>query len=313
MKISIIVPVYNEKDNLSLFLEELTAVLNMRPMEKEIIFIDDGSTDDSAKIIKEMAEKNKNIKAIIFKKNFGQTAAMSAGISRATGDILMPIDADLQNDPIDIWPMVDKLNEGYDLISGWRKNRRDKFFSRRLPSILANKLISAVTKVNLHDYGCTLKAYRKKLVSEINLYGEMHRFIPVYIKQQGGSIAEMPVNHRERKFGQSKYGLGRATRVILDLLVVKFLYDYMTKPMHFFGGVGIFSFLFGLISFAVALALKFSGYASLNRTPLPLIGVFFFLIGFQLILLGLLAEMIMRNYFESNNKSTYSIKEYINL
>lgn len=313
MKLSIIVPVYNEKDNLSLFLEELTAVLKMRPIEKEIIFIDDGSIDGSTEIIKELAKKDKDVKAIIFKKNFGQTAAMSAGINKATGDILIPIDADLQNDPADIWPMVDKLNEGYDLVSGWRKNRHDKLLSRRLPSISANKLISMVTGVELHDYGCTLKAYRRELVSEINLYGEMHRFIPVYIKQQGGSIVEMPVNHRERKFGQSKYGIGRTTRVILDLLVVKFLYDYMTKPMHFFGGAGIFSFLFGAFSFTLALVLKFSGYVSLNRTPLPLISVFFFLIGFQLILMGLLAEMIMRNYFESNNKTTYLIKESVNL
>src|SRR3989344_600595 len=313
MKISIIVPVYNEKENLDIFLEELQFSFTKQEVEKEVIFIDDGSTDGSTKIIKKLTESDPSVKAIIFKINHGQTAAMSAGIKFATGDIIIPMDADLQNDPADIWPLVDKLNEGYDLVSGWRKNRKDKFISRRLPSILANKLISYVTDVNLHDYGCTIKAYKKNIIDDVNLYGEMHRFIPIYIKQLGGKITEIVVNHRERKYGKSKYGIGRVSRVMLDLLVVKFLNNYITKPIHFFGGAGVLSFLLGMASFTIALVLKFSGYASLNRTPLPLIGVFFYLIGFQLILMGLLAEIIMRNYFESNNKTTYLIKEKLNL
>ncbi|OGH58664.1 MAG: glycosyl transferase [Candidatus Magasanikbacteria bacterium RIFCSPHIGHO2_01_FULL_33_34] len=313
MKISIIVPVYNEKENLDIFLEELQFSFTKQEVEKEVIFIDDGSTDGSTKIIKKLTESDPSVKAIIFKINHGQTAAMSAGIKFATGDIIIPMDADLQNDPADIWPLVDKLNEGYDLVSGWRKNRKDKFISRRLPSILANKLISYVTDVNLHDYGCTIKAYKKNIIDDVNLYGEMHRFIPIYIKQLGGKITEIVVNHRERKYGKSKYGIGRVSRVMLDLLVVKFLNNYITKPIHFFGGAGVLSFLLGMASFTIALVLKFSGYASLNRTPLPLIGVFFSLIGFQLILMGLLAEIIMRNYFESNNKTTYLIKEKLNL
>ena len=313
MKISIIVPVYNEKENLDIFLEELQFSFTKQEVEKEVIFIDDGSTDGSTKIIKKLTESDPSVKAIIFKINHGQTAAMSAGIKFATGDIIIPMDADLQNDPADIWPLVDKLNEGYDLVSGWRKNRKDKFISRRLPSILANKLISYVTDVNLHDYGCTIKAYKKNIIDDVNLYGEMHRFIPIYIKQLGGKITEIVVNHRERKYGKSKYGIGRVSRVMLDLLVVKFLNNYITKPIHFLGGAGVLSFLLGMASFTIALVLKFSGYASLNRTPLPLIGVFFSLIGFQLILMGLLAEIIMRNYFESNNKTTYLIKEKLNL
>lgn len=312
MKITIVAPVYNEEDNIKLLADEIIDVLKKREVEAEIIFIDDGSTDNSVKIIKDLTAQNHQIKAIFLKRNYGQTAAMSAGIELASGDILIPMDADLQNDPSDIWALIDKLNEGYDLVSGWRKNRRDKFFSRKFPSILANKLISVVTKVKLNDYGCTLKAYRKNIISEINLYGEMHRFIPVFVKQLGGSITEIEVNHRERKYGKSKYGIGRVSRVFFDLILVKFLYDYTTKPMHFFGRISVYSFSIGSLSFLTALILKFSGYASLNRTPLPLIGVFFFLIGFQFILMGLLAEMIMRNNFESNGKSTYIIREKIN-
>jgi glycosyltransferase involved in cell wall biosynthesis len=312
MKISIILPVYNEKENLTLLLDEIKKSLSLRPCEKEIIFVDDGSTDGSTEIIKEMCEKDKNVKAIIFKKNFGQTAAMSAGIDASTGGVLIPMDADLQNDPADIWAMIDKLNEGYGLVSGWRRDRHDKLITRKLPSLLANKLISKVTGVKLNDHGCTIKAYKREFIEDVKLYGEMHRFIPVYVKQQGGSVIEMAVNHRPRKFGKSKYGIGRISRVLLDLLVVKFLHDYQTKPMHFFGGAGMVSLLLSSISFLGALFLKFIGYASLTRTPLLLISVFLFMVGLQLILMGLLAEMIMRNYFESKNKPTYLIKESIN-
>ena len=313
MKISIVVPVYNEEKNLVIFLSQLCQVLRRRQVEEEIIFVNDGSIDGSRAVLVKMAVLDKKIKVINFRKNFGQTAALSAGIKFSSGDVIIPMDSDLQNDPEDIWPMVDMLEEGYDLVSGWRKKRRDGLFLRRIPSWVANAIISWVSGVKLHDYGCTMKAYRRDVLANVNLYGEMHRFIPIYAKQYGAKIVEMEVHHHSRRYGKSKYGIGRVVKVMLDLLTVKFLNGYYTKPMHFFGGIGAISFVIGLVCFAFAFYLKLFKAISLIQTPLPLAGVFFCLISIQLVLMGLLAEMIMRNYYESQEKPTYLIKEKINL
>lgn len=314
MKLSVVIPVYNERDSLRLLFGKLVKGLEFLPtVETEMIFTDDGSRDQSLAVLRELSAEDGRVKVISFKRNFGQTAALSAGIKAASGEIIVTMDADLQNDPDDIKLLYQKIEEGFDLVSGWRKNRQDSFLVRTLPSWLANKMISWVTGVGLHDYGCTLKAYRKGIVDSINLYGEMHRFIPAYAARVGALITEIPVRHKAREFGQSKYTISRTFRVILDLLTVKFLNDYATKPMHFFGGAGMLFFALGMVSFVGSLVLRFAHVATLIETPLPLLSVFFVLIGFQCVLMGLLAEMIMRNYFESHDKSTYVIKEKINL
>ncbi|MDD4900820.1 MAG: glycosyltransferase family 2 protein [Patescibacteria group bacterium] len=312
MKLSLVLPIYNEEENIVQLLKEIKEAMLSLSLEYEVIAINDGSKDKSLAVLKEAATEDKRIKIISFKRNFGQTAALSAGFDHATGEAVIPLDADLQNDPKDISSLLDKLSEGYDIVSGWRKNRRDKLVSRKIPSWIANYIISKTTDVHLHDYGCTMKAYRREALQEIKLYGEMHRFIPAIAVWHGAKITEIAVNHRERGFGKTKYGISRTFRVVLDLLTVKFLTKYLTRPMHFFGGVGIFSFVLGTVSFIAALYLRFIGYATLIETPLPLIGVFFCLMGAQLVLMGLLAEMIMRNYFESQGKPTYMIKEKIN-
>lgn len=314
MKLSIIVPVYNEEESLRpLFAKILEGLKFLEPEESEIIFVDDGSRDQSLLVLRELAATDARVKVVSFRRNFGQTAALSAGIKSSQGEIIITMDADMQNDPADISFLLDKLNEGFDLVSGWRKNRQDNWLVRTLPSWLANKIISSVTRVRLHDYGCTLKAYRREILDLINLYGEMHRFIPAYAARVGARITEVPVHHHARQFGVSKYTISRTFRVILDLLTVKFLNDYATKPMHFFGGFGIIFFGLGFLSFIGSIILRFTHVATLIETPLPLLSVFFVLVGFQFILMGLLAEMIMRNYFESHGKTTYIIKEKINL
>ena len=312
MKLSIILPIYNEEENLKILFQEIREAVSRLSVEYEIIAVDDGSQDSTLSILKEIAESNKNIKVISFRRNFGQTAAMSAGIDLAEGEIIIPLDADLQNDPGDINKFLEKAREGYDIVSGWRKNRHDKLFSRKIPSRIANFLISYITKVKLHDYGCTMKAYRGEVLKGVKLYGEMHRFIPALAAWNGARVTEIVVNHRKRKYGQTKYGISRTFRVILDLFTVKFLVKYSTRPMHFFGGFGAASLLLGIICFAIALYLRFIDYATLIQTPLPLLGVFFSIISLQLILMGLLAEMIMRGYFENQDKPTYIIKKKIN-
>ena len=312
MKLSLVIPIYNEEKNIVQLFKEIKGAMSLLLLEYEVIAINDGSKDKSLAILAEESGKDNRIKIISFKRNFGQTAALAAGFNHAIGEIIIPLDADLQNDPKDISLLLDKLNEDYDIVSGWRKNRRDKLVSRKMPSWIANYIISIATGVHLHDYGCTMKAYRREVLQGIKLYGEMHRFIPAIAVWHGAKITEIKVNHRERKFGKTKYGISRTFRVVLDLLTVKFLTKYLTRPMHFFGGVGIFSFALGAISFICALYLRFIGYATLIETPLPLVGVFFCLMGAQLVLMGLLAEMIMRNYFESQDKPIYIIKEKIN-
>lgn len=306
-KVSIIVPVYEEEENLHDLFEKLDSVIADSSYRWEVILINDGSKDRSGAIIAEKSEQNSNYVAVQFRRNFGQTAAMQAGFDHASGDVMVPLDADLQNDPSDIPMLLDKLSEGFDVVSGWRKNRKDKKVKRVLLSRIANALISKISGVKLHDYGCSLKAYRKSVMEEVRLYGEMHRFIPIYAAWQGGKITEMPVKHYPRTKGESKYGMERVFKVILDLIVVKFLHGYSQKPMYVFGGFGMFFMSLSVIFGGWAIALKVAGIENFSRTPLPLACMFFGLVGFFSILLGLLAEIIMRTYYESQNKKTYRV------
>ena len=279
----------------------------------EIIAINDGSKDDSFAVLKTYAERDKRIKVINFKYNCGQTAAINAGIQNASGDIIVFMDSDLENLPSDIPQMIEKLNEGYDVVSGWRKDRwQGQFLTRKLPSLIANKLISKISGVNLHDYGCTLKVYKREVIKDVKLYGQMHRFIPVYCKWQGGKVTEMPVQYQPRKYGASNYGMGRTFKVLLDLVVIKFLDRYMQRPMHFFGGVGFLSILASFLSFFLALFFKLSGEKDFVQTPLPIFTAMFFIVGLLMILMGVIAEMIMRTYYESQNIFSYTIKDKIN-
>ncbi|MDO8265104.1 MAG: glycosyltransferase family 2 protein [Candidatus Parcubacteria bacterium] len=312
MKLSLIIPIYNEEESVDILYNEIKEALKGLALDYEIIAVNDGSRDKSIDVLKRIAQSDIDFKVISFRRNYGQTAAISAGIDFSQGEIIIPLDADLQNDPADIKKLISKLNEGFDVVSGWRKNRQDTF-DRRLPSQIANWLISRITGVNLHDYGCTLKAYRKEIIKGIRFYGEMHRFMPAYVVWQGGKVAEIEVNHRERKYGKAKYGLTRTFRVILDLMTVKFLMAYLTKPMHFFGRMGLILLLFGFLSGIGSLIAKFIYGISFILTPLPLLTVFLTIIGFQFILMGLLAEILIRIYYESGGKTAYNIKEKINL
>jgi glycosyltransferase involved in cell wall biosynthesis len=307
--ISIIVPVFNEAPNLPELFDRLSAVMEDSRYEWEAILIDDGSKDGSADLILEQSKRDARFVPVIFRRNFGQTAAMQAGFDYAKGAVMVPLDADLQNDPADIPRLLTKLDEGYDVVSGWRKERKDKPFKRVFLSRVANRLISKISGVALHDYGCSLKAYRKDVMQEVRLYGEMHRFIPIYAAWQGGKIAELEVNHYPRTRGVSKYGMNRIFKVVLDLIVVRFLHGYSQKPMYVFGGVGMVCFAISFIFGVGAIAMKLGGIANLSRTPLPLACLFFSLIGVFAILMGLLAELIMRTYYEAQGKKTYRVRE----
>ncbi|MDM7997562.1 MAG: glycosyltransferase family 2 protein [Acidobacteriota bacterium] len=311
-KISIIVPIYNERDNLDPFLEALRKALDPTGEEYEVLLIDDGSTDGSGACLESMADRDTRIKIIQFRRNFGQTAAMAAGFDYATGGILIPIDADMQNDPRDIPDVLAKLREGYDVVSCWRKNRQDKWLTRRFPSMLANALISFISGVHLHDYGCTLKGYRREVVEHIRLYGEMHRFIPVYASWAGARVTEIPVRHHPRLSGSSKYGLGRTFKVLLDLITVKLLGSYSTKPMYFFGGVGLLACGAGLLFAILTLYDKYFNAVKAHNNPLLLLAVFLFLLGVQFVLMGLVAELVIRTYFESQGKAPYIIRKMRN-
>ncbi len=310
--LSVVIPVYNEKDNLEQLYKEIIESLKSLKIHYEIIFIDDGSEDDSFSILKQIHEGDSRVKIIRLRRNFGQTAALSAGFDFAEGEVVVTLDADLQNDPRDIPYLIKKLEEGYDIVSGWRYKRKDNFFTRRLPSIIANWLISIITKVKLHDYGCTLKAFRKEIVKNIRLYGEMHRFIPAMASLMGVKIAEVKVNHRARKSGKSKYGLSRTIRVILDLVTVKFLLSYSTRPLQVFGIIGLAC---GLIGTAIGLYLSYQRLIlksiGLANRPLLLLAILLIFMGVQFITLGLLGEMISRTYHESVNKKIYVIREII--
>ncbi len=310
--ISLIIPVYNEEESLPKLFKELEdASKNLPPME--IILVDDGSSDKSAHLIAEQARKDSRFKLIQFTVNSGQTAAIQAGIDHASGDTLIFMDSDLQNDPKDIAALLEKLDQGWDVVSGWRKDRKDNPIKRNMPSRIANGIISKVSGVNLHDYGCTLKAYRKNVIKNVRLYGEMHRFIPIYASWQGAKVAEIPVTHHAREFGSSKYGLERIFKVILDILVVKFLSKYLVKPIYIFGGFGLTAFLLAFITLIWAICLKIGWNTSFIQTPLPLFSGICFLLGCMCILMGLLAEVVSRTYYESQHQKPYIIKETINL
>jgi len=311
LNLSVVVPVFNEEKNIKILYQELIDVLIKLDLTFEIIFIDDGSTDKSLAILSELQENDSRIVVISFRRNFGQTAALSAGFDYARGDIIVTLDGDLQNDPEDIPQLLQKLSEGYDIVNGWRFDRKDSFFSRRLPSIIANKIISYSTNVKLHDYGCTLKAFRKEITQNIKLYGEMHRFIPAIASGMGSEVAEVKVNHRERKFGKSKYGISRTIRVVLDLITVKFLLSYATRPIQIFGLLG---FSCGTIGFCIAIYLtiqrQFYGISLANR-PVLLLAILLIFMGLQFVTLGLLAELQSRTYHEAQNKPIYVIRQIL--
>ena len=313
MKLSLIVPVCNEENNLPLLFRDIKDTLNPLNQDWEIVFVDDGSTDGSLALLKTLAKKERrHVRVVVFRRNYGQTAAITAGIEYATGDIVILMDADLQNDPADIPVMLAKLNEGYDVVSGWRKDRKDNFLTRTIPSRIANGLISWMTSVHLHDYGCTLKVYRREALRGFRLYGEMHRFIPVYAHAAGAKIAEVVVHHHPRKYGKSKYGFGRTFKVLLDLLTVKFLLGYSANPIYIFGGVGIGLILISTLTL-IFLAIRRIFFAvSVLESPFFQISIMFFVLGFQSILMGLIAELLMRTYYETLGKSTYTIREVIN-
>jgi len=308
MKISVVVPVYNEEESLDALHEELARVLDALEHESEILLVNDGSADDSAEVLSRLAEKDPRVRVLTFARNFGQTAAMAAGIEHATGDVVIPMDADLQNDPNDIPKLLLKLDEGFDVVSGWRKDRQDKMVTRRLPSKIANGIISRSTGVHLHDYGCTLKAYRRSVLENVHLYGEMHRFIPVYAAWRGGKVTEMVVNHRARQFGTSKYGLNRTIKVLLDLATIKMLGSFSTKPNYLFGGVGAISILMGFMCFAGVVLEKLIWNSWQHKMSLLILSSFLVMVGVVLVMMGLLAELIVRTYHESQGRRTYILK-----
>jgi glycosyltransferase involved in cell wall biosynthesis len=311
MDVSVVVPLLNEEKNIPILNAELAEVLQKTDFEYEVIYIDDGSTDSSLKILEDLQQTDPKICVVSLRKNFGQTAAMSAGFDIARGEIIVAMDADLQNDPADIPMMLAEIKNGADLVTGWRFNRQDPFLSRRLPSIIANRIISLATGVHLHDYGCTLKAFRHDIIKTIKLYGEMHRFIPAIASAMGVTVKEVKVNHRSRRFGSSKYGISRTIRVILDLITVKFLVDYATRPIHVFGSIGLVSGFVGFM-LAIILTLQRQLYGMpLADRPLLLLAVLLIFVGVQFVTIGLVAEMLARTYHESQNKPTYYVRKII--
>jgi glycosyltransferase involved in cell wall biosynthesis len=306
--ISITVPVYNEAESLPHLMPALRTVLERLGRPWEVVLVNDGSTDASEAILDQMARDDPRVKVIHFRRNHGQTAAMMAGIDFAAGEVIIPIDADLQNDPEDIPALLAKLDEGFDVCSGWRRDRQDAAIKRNLPSRIANRLISWVSGVELHDYGCSLKAYRRDVIKDVKLYGEMHRFVPIYAKWQGARVTEIPVRHHARKYGTSKYGLERIVKVVLDLMVVSFLDRYAKKPIYIFGGIGAGCLGLGFLAGVWALYLKVFEDVSLIQTPLPLFVVMMGITGVMCLLMGLLAELVTRTWHESQSKSIYLVK-----
>jgi len=308
-EISVFLPVYNEEPNLLPLHAKLDEALKSLDSSAEIVYVDDGSTDGSLKILREIAEIDPRVRVVALRRNYGQTAAMAAGIDAASGKVLIPMDADLQNDPADIKRLLNKLDEGYDVVSGWRKNRKDKMITRKIPSMLANRLISWIGGVPLHDYGCSLKAYRRESLQDVRLYGEMHRFIPIYASWAGASVTEIPVEHHARTMGKSKYGLSRTLKVVFDLMTIKFMASYQTKPIYVFGSFGMFAFAISLFAGLYAVFLKIIHKADFVQTPLPILTIVMFAVGVQFLLMGLLAEMLVRTYHESQAKAIYAVRE----
>lgn len=300
---------------MALLHQKMDASLRALGLEYEILYVDDGSRDKSYEILAAIADQDDKVKLIRFRRNFGQTAAMSAGMENARGAVIIPMDADLQNDPADIPRLLAKMEEGYDVVSGWRKNRQDHIW-RKIPSQIANGLISRVTGVKIHDYGCSLKAYRASILKEVSLYGEMHRFIPAYAAMAGARVTEIVVEHHPRLYGESKYGFGRIQKVALDLLVARFMGKFGQKPIYFFGGGAMRAWVLGTICWVITIGEKFLAHGEnhhINRNPLFYVGILLFLAGLQLLMMGLLAEMNMRIYYETGNKTTYIIQETRNL
>ncbi|MBI4335628.1 MAG: glycosyltransferase family 2 protein [Candidatus Omnitrophica bacterium] len=311
--VSVIIPIFNEEKNVPQLYRELKSALNGLSTTHEIIMVNDGSADKSREILKDLSERDRTLKVLSLSRNFGQTAALVCGIHYARGEVSIFMDGDLQNDPKDIPLLIKKIEEGYDVVSGWRRHRKDALLTRRLPSLFANKIISLLSGVRLRDYGCTLKAYRTEILKDIRLYGEMHRFIPIYLSWVGAKIAEIPVNHRPRVHGRSKYNMWRSLKVILDLVTIKFLGSYSTRPIYIFGGSGMAAFFLSLISIAMLMYNKFVRGISMIQSPLLLLSALLVIIGFQSILMGLLAEMQVRTYFEASNRPIYYVREKINL
>jgi glycosyltransferase involved in cell wall biosynthesis len=310
-ELSLFLPVLDEEENLRPMHAKIQEALTSLGKTAEVIYVDDGSTDSSLKILREIAAQDARVRVISLRRNYGQTAAMSAGIDAAQGEILIPMDADLQNDPKDIARLLEKLDEGYDVVSGWRKNRKDKLLMRKIPSWIANSVISKIGGVPLHDYGCSLKAYRRDVLQDVKLYGEMHRFIPIYASWAGARVTEIPVDHHARTMGKSKYGISRTIKVIFDLMTIKFMAEYHTKPIYVFGTFGVLAFFLSMIAAIWAFVLKFVYGTSFILTPLPIIAVVMLAISVQFILMGLLAEMLVRTYHESQDKAIYAVRERI--
>jgi glycosyltransferase involved in cell wall biosynthesis len=311
--VSLIIPIYNEQANIAPLMERVFEVVRGLGFPFEVLAIDDGSQDGSFKLLELETSRRPELKVIRFRRNYGQTAAMMAGIDHAAGEILISLDADLQNDPADIPKLLARLEEGYDVVSGWRNERQDARFRRTMISRIANRLISRISGVRLNDYGCTLKAYRREVIKDVKLYGEMHRFIPIYASWMGARVTEIPVQHHPRTRGVSKYGLERVVKVVLDMIVVKFLDRHFVKPIYVFGGVGLASIAFSLLTIVIAIWLRFGEGISLIQTPLPLLSALLFLLGMTSILMGLLAEMMVRTYFESQHRPAYSVRDSRNL
>jgi glycosyltransferase involved in cell wall biosynthesis len=307
--ISVFLPVFNEEPNLRPLHAKLDEALSQLGRTAEIIYVDDGSTDGSLEILRGLSRIDPRVRVVALRRNYGQTAAMAAGIDAATGRVLIPMDADLQNDPADIVRLLNKLDEGYDVVSGWRKNRQDTLVTRKIPSMIANRIISWIGGVPLHDYGCSLKAYRRESLEDVRLYGEMHRFIPIYASWAGARVTEIPVEHHPRTMGKSKYGLSRTLKVVLDLMTIKFMASYQTKPIYVFGTFGILAFIISMLAGLYAVFLKIFHRADFVQTPLPMLAIVMFAVGIQFMLMGLLAEMLVRTYHESQAKRIYAVRD----
>lgn len=313
-EVSIFLPVFNEEPNLRPLHAKLDEALTALGRSAEIVYVDDGSSDGSLRILREIAEMDPRVRVVALRRNYGQTAAMAAGIDAARGKVLIPMDADLQNDPADITRLLDKLDEGFDVVSGWRKNRKDKMVTRKIPSMMANRLISWIGGVPLHDYGCSLKAYRRESLQDVKLYGEMHRFIPIYASWAGARVTEIPVEHHPRTMGKSKYGLSRTVKVVFDLITIKFMASYQTKPLYLFGWAGLLTFAISFLSALLACLMKWASWphhADFVQTPLPVMSMVTLVLGVQLFLMGLLAEMLVRTYHESQAKPIYAVRQRI--
>jgi glycosyltransferase involved in cell wall biosynthesis len=311
--VSVVIPVYNEEESLPALYRELNTVLHPDYPNHEIIFVNDGSSDRSLTVLEDLHRQDERVKIINFRRNFGQSAAMSAGFDYCSGEFVVTLDADLQNDPADIPLVIRTLQQGYDMVNGWRKDRKDKLFSRRIPSIIGNKLISFISKVKLHDYGCTLRGFRLDVVKNLKLYGEMHRYIPAIASKFGIRSIELPVNHRHRQFGVSKYGIGRTFRVVLDLISIKYLLSFSHRPLQVFGGFGFFMLTGGFLSGAYLTYLKFFHNQGISGRPLLFLTLLMFFLGFQMITLGLLAEMLAKIYHDGLNKTVYSVRSTLGL